>query len=332
MAPKAKAPKAKAKVKSKMAIKVKAKAKTPPKKAKVAVATAGGGLDAEQVLPSHPLAHRFYGDTQAFLACATKFAPKVLEEGYKVEVRDAVPCSSVPATSVKAYSANWPDVKDCVALEVHGVPAGKIDVANGQVKTKHLEPKYIRDGVFMTRGATDYVDAPCPLCGKKLSDKADQRGQIGQLRYIKQAFMVTPCEDPKCVEMQVDRQKRLNNGKTLWLYHITSKSSADLIKKAGGKMVRGACGNAGGGIYFGLTAQDCVKKAQSKGVILKCRVQVGSPYAKDNCEDHSFAKLIKDKKDCVWGKIGYSTKSYIIYSWDQVQVAAEVDKNNKVVA
>jgi len=72
------------------------------------------------------------------------------------------------------------------------------------------------------------------------------------------------------------------------------------------------------------------RKAQHSGVILKCRVQVGKPFAKDKCTNHSFAKLLKDKNDCVWGKIGYDTKSYIIYSWDQVQVAAEVDKDHNV--
>lgn len=321
--------KAKAKAK-KLALAVKKKAvKATPKAAPKGKSV---GCDAAVVKPSDALAHRFYGGTQAFIAVASSIVPKVLADGYKVEVRDHVPCSSVPTTSVKAMSANWPDVKDCIALEVHGVPDKELDVANGRVLTKHLQSKHLRDGVFMTRGAGDYANAPCPLCGKKLSDKADQRGQIGLMRYTNQAFMVTPCDSPKCIALQVDRQKRLNSGPTLWLYHITSKESAALIKKAGGKMVRGAYGNAGGGIYFGLSAEDCLKKAQSKGVILKCRVQIGKPLEKDNCASHSFAKLIQEKKDCVWGKIGYSTKSYIIYSWDQVQVAAEVDKSDKVVA
>lgn len=333
MAPKAKSkskplPKTKAKAKAVAKTKAKAKAKKNSPGAKAAAV----GCDAEVVKPDHPMAHRFYGDTQAFIAVPSNLAPKILADGYKVEVRDHVPCSSVPTTSVKALNANWPDVKDCLALEVHGVPGKELDVANGRVLTKHLKPQYLRDGVFMTRGAGDYMDAPCPLCGKKMSDKADQRGQIGLRRYIKQAFMVTPCDNPSCVELQVERQKRLNSGPTLWLYHITSKASAELIKKAGGKMIRGAYGNAGGGIYFGLSAQDCVKKALSSGVILKCRVQIGKPLDKDSLAKHSFASLIKNKKDCVWGKIGYSTKSYIVYSWDQVQVAAEVDKNDKLLA
>jgi len=328
------APKAKAKAKAKGLPKVKAKAGT---KAKAKAAPKGKGstktvLEPEPVLPTDPLAFRFYGDTQAFIAVKTSLVPKILEEGYKVEVRDHVPCSVVPANSVKAMSANWKDVEDCVALEIHNVPKSQIDVASGRVLTKHLDPKYLRDGVFMTRGASDYTNAPCPICGKKMSDKADQRGQIGLRRYVQQAFMVTPCDDPACVALQVDRQKRLNSGKTLWLYHITDRKSADLIKQAGGKMLRGAGGNAGGGIYFGLSAEDCERKALHSGVILKCRVQVGKPFSKDACTNHSFAKLLKAKQDCVHGKIGYSTKSYIIYSWDQVQVAAEVDINDKVKA
>jgi len=341
LSPATMAPKAKAKTKA--AAKTKAKAKAKPavkplklklKAPKAAPAKAAGGkmgCDAEEVKPEHPLAHRFYGDTQAFIAVASTIAPNVLSDGYKVEVRDHVPCSSVPMTSVKALAANWPDVKDCLALEVHGVPAKEIDVASGRVLTKHLKPQYLRDGVFMTRDAGDYTNAPCPLCAKKMSDKADQRGQVGLRRYVKQAFLVSPCDNPACVQLQIDRQKRLDSGKTLWLYHITKPASAALIKKAGGKMVRGAYGNAGGGIYFGLSAKDCVQKAKHKGVILKCRVQIGQPLDEDKCSGHNFAKLIKSKKDCVWGKIGYKTKSYILYSWDQVSVACAVDKDDKLV-
>jgi len=322
------APKAKAKAKAKGLPKVKAKATA--KAGTKAKTSKGKVLEPDPVLPTDALAYRFYGDTQAFICVKTSLVPKILEEGYKVEVRDYVPCTSVPANSVKAMSANWKEVEDCVALEIHNVPASMIDVANSRVLTKHLDPKYLRDGVFMTRGASDYTDSPCPICGKKMSDKADQRGQVGLRRYIKQAFMVTPCDNAACVAMQVDRQKRLSSGKPLWLYHITDRKSANLIKQAGGKMVRGAGGNAGGGIYFGLSAEDCERKSQHSGVILKCRVQVGNPFAKDKCTNHSFAKLLKDKNDCVWGKIGYDTKSYIIYSWDQVQVAAEVDKDHNV--
>merc|ERR1719469_1085259 len=142
--------------------------------------------------------------------------------------------------------------------------------------------------------------------------------------------MVSPCDNPECLQLQVDRQKRLDEGPALWLYHITSRASADLVKSAGGKMVRGAYGNAGGGIYFGLDAKDCLKKAQHKGVILKCRVQIGTRLDDDTLTKHTFANLLKAKRDCVWWTVGYKTKSYIIYSWDQVQVAAEVDADDNV--
>lgn len=233
---------------------------------------------------------------------------------------------------VQAVSANWKDATDIIALEVHGVPATMLDVAKGRILTKHLKGKHLRDGVFYTRGAEQYKGVPCPLCGKKIDDAADERGQVGLRRYIQQAFMCVPCSNPSCVKLQVDRQKRLDAGKTLWLYHITDREKANLIKKSGGKMLRGMTGNAGGGVYFGLSAKDAAGKALSSGVILKCRVQVGSPLSHDKCAGHTFAKLIKQKKDCVWGKIGYKTKSYIVYSWDQVQVAAEVDEDDNVVA
>merc|ERR1712032_585279 len=86
-----------------------------------------------------------------------------------------------------------------------------------------------------------------------------------------------------------------------------------------------------GGIYFGLSPADCSSKALHHGVILKCRVQIGLALKHDKCKDHTFASLIKEKRDCVWGNIGYKSKSYIIYSWDQVQVAAEVDDKDNVI-
>eukprot|EP00927_Polykrikos_kofoidii_P058679 TRINITY_DN5334_c0_g1_i2.p1 TRINITY_DN5334_c0_g1~~TRINITY_DN5334_c0_g1_i2.p1 ORF type:complete len:336 (-),score=65.94 TRINITY_DN5334_c0_g1_i2:158-1165(-) len=328
-------PKAKSKLTAKPKLKgltksaSKAKAKGTPK-ATVSVGK-GPGSDAKQVKPDDPLAHAFYGDTQGFIAVKTGLASKILEDGYKVEVRDHVPCSSVPATSVKGLTANWPDAVDCTVLEVHGVPAKTLDVKNGRILTKHLSPNFLRDGVFKTRGAAEYKNVPCPLCGKKLDDKADQRGQVGLRRYMKQAFMVTPCDNAKCVELQAERQMRLNSGKTLWLYHITDKESAALIRDAGGKMLRGSGGNAGGAIYFGLSAKDAAGKALHHGVILKCRVSIGSAMDHDKLKGHTFAGLIKKKHDCVWGKIGYKTKSYIVYSWDQVSVAAEVDKDDNVI-
>lgn len=306
----------------------------PPqaKKAKLPAEPKGVALDASEVDPADPIAHRFYGDTQAFIAVKTELVPKILEEGYKVEVRDAVPCSSVPMVSVRAVMRNWPDCKDCIALEVYGVDDEVMNVSAGRIETKHLAADHLRDGVFFTREAAQYSKAPCPICKKKISDKADERGQIGLRRYVQQAFMVVPCDNPECIELQVLRQKRLDEGKTLWLYHITDRNSADKIKGAGGKMLRGGGGNAGGGIYFGLSPADCMKKALHHGVILKCRVQIGFALKHDKCKSHDFASLIKEKRDCVWGNIGYGTKSYIIYSWDQVQVAAEVDEKDNVVA
>lgn len=305
----------------------------PPlaKKAKLPAEPKGVAADANEVDPTDPVAHRFYGDTQAFIAVKTEIVSKILEEGYKVEVRDAVPCSSVPMVSVRAVLRNWPDCTDCTALEVHGVDDGMINVSKGRIETKHLAPEHLRDGVFFTRDAAQYADAPCPLCKKIISGKADERGQVGLRRYIQQAFMVVPCDNPECVDLQVQRQKRLDEGRTLWLYHITDRESADKIKAAGGKMLRGGGGNAGGGIYFGLSPADCSSKALHHGVILKCRAQIGLALKHDKCKNHTFASLIKERRDCVWGNIGYKSKSYIIYSWDQVQVAAEVDDKDNII-
>jgi len=291
----------------------------------------GFGEDVEEADPSDPLAHTFYGDTQAFIAVKTDLVPTILEEGFKAKTRDFVACASNPMTSVYGLSKSQPDCNDITVLEVHGVDPAVIDVPNGKINARWLEAKHLRDGVFFQRGAGDYANAPCPLCGQSMRHKADERGRCGLHRYTNKGFVCTPCDNPDCMEMQRKRQKRLDQGKTVWLYHMTSRENADLIKNAGGKMIRGAGGNAGGGIYFGTSPNDCWWKAMSRGVILKCRVQIGYGLGHNACKDHTFADLVKDCKDCVWGHVRYLTKSYIVYSWDQIQVAAEVDYNGDVI-
>jgi hypothetical protein len=57
------------------------------------------------------------------------------------------------------------------------------------------------------------------------------------------------------------------------LYHCTSQSNAESIKRSGFRC--GSQGLAGGGIYFAESAQDAVRKARDQGCVLECEVNLG---------------------------------------------------------
>jgi hypothetical protein len=290
------------------------------------------GLDAQQVTASDLDFYRIYGSTQAFIAVKSELAPAVLKEGYKVSLRDAVPCSIDPPGGVQAFR-NHNEAMDMTVLEVHDVPEDLLDREAGKIKTKHLENKHLRDGAFRTRGKHEYADAPCPLCGQIIPDRAEERGRVDLSRWLHGAFMVVPCDNDACIQQQQQRQQRLDTGKTLWLYHETDRTSAELIKAAGGKMIRGTDGVGGGGIYLGLSASDCREKSLHDCVILKCRVKIGEVLNGDDMNSTwTFAKLICQGKDTLWLRLCYGSKSYVVHSWDQVQVAGEVDDEGNYIA
>jgi len=301
-----------------------------------------GKDDAVEVRPTDPDLYSNYGGIQAYIAVKTDLVDKVLQEGYKCAKRTAVPCSFDPIVGITGLRRHEKD-SDQTVLEVCGLEAN-IDREACCINTKlsdgtpGLEPKHLKRGTFMTRGAKEYEGVNCPICNKAIVDSAD-RGRVGNHTYISGGFKVVPCDNEECHGMQVERQQRLEKGRHLWLYHITDESSALLIQQAGGKMIRGKSGNVGGGIYFGTSPKDCITKTlhgadkskqQLTGACLKCRVKVGDVLDQDSCTQMTFAKLIKQKKDTYWGTIGYTTKSYVVYSWDQVQVASRVNEDGTV--
>lgn len=145
-----------------------------------------------------------------------------------------------------------------------------MDRASGCFNGPTLDPRYLRDGVVMVRGAAEYADAPCPFCRNPIP--AEGRGHVGRRRYVQDAFMVVPCPSEECVEMQRERQARLEQGESLKLYHQTSRAIADAIRDSG-KMIRGYTGIVGGGIYFAETPRETEWKCEHgavDGVVLEC--------------------------------------------------------------
>jgi hypothetical protein len=57
------------------------------------------------------------------------------------------------------------------------------------------------------------------------------------------------------------------------LYHCTSASNADSIRRSGFRC--GSGGLAGGGIYFAESVSDASRKAHAQGVVLECEVDLG---------------------------------------------------------
>ena len=99
---------------------------------------------------------------------------------------------------------------------------------------------------------------------------------------------------PKPTRDQIrEHMKRLENGKTMTLYHQTSSDVAKLIVSSQ-EMLRGSTGLAGGGIYFATTPRHTNHKTLHQGPILECTVKLGNIYKTSFSGDStlSFRKLI----------------------------------------
>merc|ERR1711937_287812 len=95
-------------------------------------------------------------------------------------------------------------IHDVTVLEVYGMPDDMIDYEAGKLNTKHLSGAYIRTGLFLSRDSS-YVNTPCPVCDQLIPDVSQQRGQVGLARFIFDAFMVVPCQEPSCWKAQEAR-------------------------------------------------------------------------------------------------------------------------------
>ncbi len=115
-----------------------------------------------------------------------------------------------------------------------------------------------------------------------------------------------------------ERSNRLNDTKTLVLYHQTDSVTAAKILQDQ-KMLRGTVGMAGGGIYFATSAHDTYHKARAQGTVLECQVHLGrvlSVSANGN-RDMGFRKLYHTGYDSVMIPRSGGTE-YVVYNSDQV--------------
>jgi len=219
-----------------------------------------------------------------------------------------------------------------------------------------LDKKFLSTGQFFQRGTADYATAPCPFCQGSLAGLEACRGQVGRANFIRNAFMVSPCPEEKCIKAQVQRQRRLDDPDNVRkLYHACSRATADLIKRSGGKFKCGSKGAGGGGIYFAHTPREVEWKAADRGgpsggaeyVVFECTVRMGRGYEGSRDEDHmTFAELIQKGQydSCILdrGGTGYPLPpppvpgtregchpgyEFVVYSWDQVDILGEVPRD-----
>jgi len=115
-----------------------------------------------------------------------------------------------------------------------------------------------------------------------------------------------------------DRQRRLEEGQQVRLYHQTDRAAADKILQSQ-RMARGSSGLAGGGIYFAESVSDTYRKAQSKGVVLSATVKLGKPKRLGSSGDCavSYSSLQDEGYDSVIVDRPGGTE-YVVYNWDQV--------------
>lgn len=319
-----------------------------------------------------------------------KDAPKPLREGQELchTSRCEVPYSTDPVQAVKALRV-WRSAEAHESLTVlellkvaedgsklpeERMPTQKYAILPDP-DTNMLDKKFIRRGVALRRGEMDYDDVPCLICGGSLKGFEKQRGQVGLAVYVRNAFMVAPCPNENCKQLQQERQTRLDTMPKLKLYHACSRQVADLIKSSGGKMIRGVCGAGGGGIYLAHTRREAEWKAEIKekvgshlkymghlkhfkpsstrAVVLEVEAKLGKMYlGKRDEKGMTFKDLINKGYDsCVLdrGETGYPDDKvpdapvkiggksvidgthpgyeFVIYSWDQVIVLREVDRD-----
>jgi len=108
------------------------------------------------------------------------------------------------------------------------------------------------------------------------------------------------------------------------LYHLTAQGE-DIRKN--GEMLRGQKGAVGGAIYFAATERECVRKAKSRGWIVKARVLTGKRkvihYERGmDLPDLTFRSLRSAKYDSVELRGFNSGTEYVVYSKEQVEILA----------
>jgi len=215
--------------------------------------------------------------------------------------------------------------KDGARLPSDQFEDGAVSVLPDPV-TNILDKKFIDAAVVMSRGVSDYQGVPCPFCGQNLDGLEEKRGKVGLSVFVRNAFMVVPCPNEKCKQMQQDRQDRLDGMPKMKLYHACSREVADLIRSSGGKMIRGCTGAGGAGMYFAHSQRETEWKAEIKEggsmvgllnkfkpnskrvVVLEIEAKLGNMHLGKRDEQKSFKDLIRSGYDsCVLdrGETGY---------------------------
>mmetsp|Transcript_21610 Transcript_21610/g.33807 ORF Transcript_21610/g.33807 Transcript_21610/m.33807 type:complete len:199 (+) Transcript_21610:192-788(+) len=159
-----------------------------------------------------------------------------------------------------------------------------------------------------------------PLVRCYEDNKAQSQSVGQQPRQISNIQVEVPpclCEVVHVEHEELTRTERAQ-ANTKILFHQTSEESAGRIL-ADQRMLRGQDGLAGGGIYFALTREATNHKAQSHGVVLRCKVALGNVLEVSPEGDSSitFTNLQQHGHDSVLIPRGGGTE-YVIYNWDQV--------------
>jgi hypothetical protein len=105
------------------------------------------------------------------------------------------------------------------------------------------------------------------------------------------------------------------------LYHCTSRSNADSIKRNGFRC--GSSGMTGGGIYFAESISDASRKARENGVVLECNVDLGRvmDVGRDGDNSLSLSSVRGRGYDSV--RIPRSGTEYCVYEPHRVRVVDE---------
>lgn len=329
--------------------------------------------------PTDHVVHEHKSKVVGWINVRRELADDVLSKGFFCRDREHVPISFEPFFADCARR-QYESPGESVSLEVHGLSdelLSKLDRKAGHfTNVKHLPPQYLRKGVALERGMTEFVGGGCPYCGRPLDDKVGERMTVGIVRVRDGAFLVCPCENPACQEEMKQRQQRLDE-MVLWtLYHATSRAVADKIWAGGAKMLRGHHGMAGGGIYFAHTPRETEWKAEGGlEVVLECQVKMGRfletvrdassttfrdlvhrlPDGTYKAERHRsptasqpqqgpYDSIILDrgntgypvpdapvrgtrKEDLQAGEPMHPGYEFVVYSWDQVVVVREVERD-----
>lgn len=110
------------------------------------------------------------------------------------------------------------------------------------------------------------------------------------------------------------------------LYHVTSSAAADSIR-ATGRMLRGADGAYGGGIYFCEEASHCNSKAkaQKPWKLITCKVRLGKMKEVTQTGKYDYSGLVNEGYQSVYTRIGpsgdpNSKPEYVVYCLNQIEL------------